>query len=68
MLYWQSTHATLQVDYFIIIDPEIMDLPTFLLQCVAFNDINPQAPTHFLVIPREPIPKLADAKDSHEQV
>ncbi len=23
-------------------------------QCVAFNDINPQAPVHFLVIPREP--------------
>ena len=23
-------------------------------QCVAFNDINPQAPVHLLVIPREP--------------
>ena len=38
------------------------------MQCVAFNDINPQAPIHFLVIPREPIPKLADAEDKHEQV
>lgn len=38
------------------------------MQCVAFKDINPQAPTHFLVIPRTPIPRLADAKDSDEQV
>lgn len=28
---------------------------------LAFRDINPQAPTHFLVIPKKPIPKLADA-------
>ncbi|TWU30542.1 histidine triad nucleotide-binding protein [Bythopirellula polymerisocia] len=27
-------------------------------QCVAFRDVNPQAPTHVLVIPREPIPSL----------
>jgi histidine triad (HIT) family protein len=30
--------------------------------CVAINDINPQAPVHVLVIPRKPIVKLADAK------
>ena len=30
-------------------------------QCLAFRDINPQAPTHFLVIPKKPIPKLSDA-------
>ncbi len=30
--------------------------------CVAINDINPQAPTHVLVIPRKPIAKLADAQ------
>ncbi len=29
--------------------------------CVAINDINPQAPTHVLVIPRKAIPKLSDA-------
>lgn len=29
--------------------------------CVAINDIHPQAPVHVLVIPRKPIPKLADA-------
>ncbi|MBZ2190161.1 histidine triad nucleotide-binding protein [Alcanivorax sp. JB21] len=29
--------------------------------CLAFRDVNPQAPTHFLVIPKKPIPKLSDA-------
>ncbi|QGU33667.1 histidine triad nucleotide-binding protein [Thermochromatium tepidum] len=29
---------------------------------VAFRDINPQAPTHLLVIPRKPIPTLDAAK------
>jgi histidine triad (HIT) family protein len=28
---------------------------------VAFRDLNPQAPTHILVIPRKPIPTLNDA-------
>ena len=28
---------------------------------LAFKDINPQAPVHILVIPKQPIPKLADA-------
>ncbi|XP_030764923.1 histidine triad nucleotide-binding protein 1 [Sitophilus oryzae] len=32
-------------------------------QCVAFDDINPQAPVHFLVIPRKPIPQLSKAED-----
>ncbi len=26
--------------------------------CVAFRDINPQAPTHFLVVPRRAIPRI----------
>jgi histidine triad (HIT) family protein len=30
--------------------------------CVAINDINPQAPTHVLVIPRQAIARLSDAK------
>lgn len=30
--------------------------------CVAINDINPQAPTHVLVIPRKAISKLSDAE------
>ena len=29
-------------------------------QCLAFRDINPQAPTHVLIIPRKPIPTLND--------
>lgn len=28
---------------------------------LAFKDIQPQAPVHILVIPKKPIPKLADA-------
>jgi histidine triad (HIT) family protein len=28
---------------------------------LAFRDITPQAPVHVLVIPKKPIPKLADA-------
>ena len=28
--------------------------------CFAFRDINPQAPTHILVVPRKPIPTLND--------
>jgi histidine triad (HIT) family protein len=31
--------------------------------CLAFRDIHPQAPTHVLIIPRKPIPSLADATD-----
>jgi histidine triad (HIT) family protein len=30
-------------------------------QVVAFRDINPQAPTHVLIVPRRAIPRLADA-------
>lgn len=32
-------------------------------QCLAFRDINPQAPMHILVIPKKPLPMLADAAD-----
>ena len=30
--------------------------------CLAFRDINPQAPTHVLLIPKKEIPRLVDAK------
>ena len=29
---------------------------------IAFRDVNPQAPTHILVIPKEPIAQLADVE------
>lgn len=32
---------------------------------VAFRDINPQAPTHILVIPREHIPRVDDLEERH---
>lgn len=35
-------------------------------QCVALKDINPQAPTHFLVIPRKPIARIAAAEEGDE--
>lgn len=37
-------------------------------QCVAFNDINPQAPIHFLVIPRKPIAQLSLSQDEDEKL
>ena len=30
-------------------------------RCVAFRDISPQAPVHILIVPRQPIPRLAAA-------
>ena len=35
-------------------------------QCVAFRDINPQAPTHILVIPKREIAMLSDITESDE--
>ncbi len=32
--------------------------------CVAFHDVNPQAPVHVLVIPREHVGSIADLPDS----
>jgi histidine triad (HIT) family protein len=30
--------------------------------CIAFRDINPQAPVHVLVVPRRPLAKVSDAR------
>lgn len=32
-------------------------------QCIVFRDINPQAPTHVLVVPRKPIATLDDVSE-----
>ena len=34
--------------------------------CIAFNDLDPQAPTHILVIPRDHIDSLDKATESDE--
>lgn len=35
---------------------------------VAFRDINPQAPIHILVVPREPIVKVSDLTEGTEEI
>lgn len=34
--------------------------------CLAFRDINPQAPIHVLLIPKREIPRLADAVEADQ--
>lgn len=36
--------------------------------CLAFHDVNPQAPVHFLVIPKKRISMLSKADDGDSQV
>ncbi len=36
--------------------------------CLAFRDVNPQAPIHILVIPKQAIEKLADAKTNDQEM
>lgn len=31
-------------------------------QVLAFRDVNPQAPTHILIVPKKSIPRIAEAK------
>jgi histidine triad (HIT) family protein len=35
-------------------------------RAVAFRDVNPQAPTHILVIPRQPIARLGESEAADE--
>ncbi len=35
---------------------------------IAFHDIKPQAPKHILIIPKKPIPRIAEAKPDDHQV
>lgn len=34
--------------------------------CIAFRDISPQAPVHFLVVPKKPIPRIAEAEEADQ--
>lgn len=36
--------------------------------CLAFRDVNPQAPVHVLVIPRKPLPSLAEARAEDQEL
>lgn len=36
--------------------------------CLAFRDVNPQAPVHLLIIPKEPIATINDIKPEHREV
>jgi histidine triad (HIT) family protein len=35
-------------------------------QCIVIHDIDPQAPTHLLVIPKQIIPRLAEAGEAQQ--
>src|SRR5215472_15453659 len=32
-------------------------------KAIAFHDVDPQAPVHVLIVPKKPVPRLADASD-----
>jgi histidine triad (HIT) family protein len=48
------------------------DIPAEIIyedeQALAFLDINPQAPTHFLVIPKKPIATINDIQENDKAV
>lgn len=48
------------------------DIPTDIVyqddDIFAFRDVNPQAPTHILVIPKQHIATINDADESHQAV
>jgi histidine triad (HIT) family protein len=37
-------------------------------EVAAFRDINPQAPTHVLLVPKKPIPRISEAKMEDRQI
>lgn len=48
------------------------EIPAKLLheddKCVAFDDVNPKAPIHFLVVPKERIDMIQNTSAEHHQV
>ena len=38
------------------------------MQCVAFHDVDPEAPIHFIVIPKRPIGQISNCDDTDKQV
>lgn len=36
------------------------------VQCIAFRDVNPVSPVHFLVIPVKPIPQISSCDKSDQ--
>jgi len=48
------------------------DIPADIIyeddDCLAIRDINPQAPVHVLVIPKEPIAKISDTSESDSKL
>ena len=34
--------------------------------CVAFRDVNPQAPTHVLLVPRKPLDRVGNAQEGDQ--
>lgn len=36
--------------------------------CMAFKDVNPQAPIHILLIPKKPIDRLSNAQDEDQDI
>jgi len=39
-----------------------------LFQCLAFSDVSPQAPVHFLVIPKKPLTGISGASGDDQMV
>jgi histidine triad (HIT) family protein len=37
-------------------------------RCIVIHDIQPQAPVHLLIIPKKPIPRLAEAAGADEAI
>lgn len=36
--------------------------------CIAFKDIDPQAPIHILIVPKKPIPRVGEADEEDKAV